>query len=154
MTRSSDKYAVRFYPIASHWHQIVGRHVQDLEVQAEQHQEIESPYVIGVPLTEQQDIFVGRTDISAHIEQLVMERRCPPLLLYGQRRTGKTSILKNLGRLLPNKIISMFVDLQGPVRAAKGHTGFLYNLARGNGDLCPTPRRINLAATGQRRPGG
>ena len=153
LTRSSDKYAARFYPIATCWYQIVICHIQDLETQAELHQEIDSPYIIGVPLTEQQRIFVGRTDISARIEQLLRDRRRPALLLYGQRRTGKTSVLYNLGRLLPNTIIPMFVDLQGPATAAKDHAGFLYNLARGmvdsaqrqGGLILPSLTRAQLA---------
>jgi len=72
---------------------------------------------------------VGRTDISARIEQLLLDRRRPPLLLYGQRRMGKTSLLNNLGRLLPSTIVPLFVDLQGAA-AARDPAGLLYNLAR------------------------
>jgi AAA+ ATPase superfamily predicted ATPase len=65
------------------------------------------------------------------IEQLLLDQRRPPLLLYGQRRMGKTSLLYNLGRLLPNSIIPMFVDLQGAPSSANDYAGFLYNIARG-----------------------
>lgn len=130
LTRSSEKYASRFRPIATHWRQVVSRHAQSLAAEAELRQEIESPYIIGVPLTAQQEIFVGRADVSARIEQLLLDKRHPPLLLYGQRRMGKTSLLNNLGRLLPSTIIPMFVDLQGPTSLAKDNGGFLYNLAR------------------------
>ena len=85
---------------------------------------------LRVALTEQQEIFTGRTDIGTRIEQLLLDRRRPPLLLYGQRRMGKTSLLNNLGRLLPSNIIPMFVDLQGPVSSASDSAGFLYNIAR------------------------
>jgi hypothetical protein len=43
---------------------------------------------------------------------------------------GKTSLLRNLPRLLPSSIVPMFVDLQGPVSAAAGHAGLLYNLTK------------------------
>jgi hypothetical protein len=43
---------------------------------------------------------------------------------------GKTSLLHNLGKLLPSYIVPMFVDLQGPVTSAKSYGGFLYNVAR------------------------
>jgi hypothetical protein len=94
-------------------------------------QEIDSPYIIGVPLTEQQEIFTGRNDIGIRIEELLLDRRRPPLLLYGHRRMGKTSLLNNLGKLLPNSIIPMFVDLQGAPSSASDYAGFLYNIARG-----------------------
>jgi hypothetical protein len=43
---------------------------------------------------------------------------------------GKTSLLNNLGRLLPTTIVPLFVDLQGPASRARHEAGFLYNLAR------------------------
>ena len=130
LTRSNERYAGRFRPIAAAWRQIVASANQQLVAEAELRQEIDSPYIIGVPLTEQQEIFVGRADISARIEQLLLDRRQPPLLLYGQRRVGKTSLLNNLGRLLPSTIVPLFVDLQGPASRATDDAGFLYNLAR------------------------
>jgi hypothetical protein len=125
LTRSGDKYAVRFRPIANSWYEIVTKYVQEQAKAVELRQEIDNPYIIGVPLTEQQEIFTGRADIGTRIEQLLLDRRRPPLLLYGQRRMGKTSLLNNLGRLLPSTIIPMFVDLQGPVSSASDYSGFL-----------------------------
>jgi hypothetical protein len=130
LTRSSERYAVRFRAIAARWRQIVADYTQELAAAVESRQEIDSPYVIGVPLTTQQEIFVGRTDISARIEHLLLDQRRLPLLLYGQRRMGKTSLLNNLGRLLPTTILPLFVDLQGPATQASNHAGFLYNFAR------------------------
>ena len=145
LTRSSEHYAARFWPIAARWRQIVADHVRDLVQAVELRQEIDNPYVIGVPLTAQQEIFVGRTDISARIEQLLLDRRRPPLLLYGQRRMGKTSLLNNLGRLLPTTIVPLFVDLQGPATQASDHAGFLYNIARGIVDSAERQRGLDLS---------
>lgn len=144
LTRSSDKYAVRFRPIAQRWCNIIALELDDLTKAAELRQEIDSPYIIGVPLTERQAIFIGRTDISRRIEQLLLDRRRPPLLLYGQRRTGKTSLLNNLGRLLPNSVIPLFIDFQGPTSRASNHAGFLYNLAKGMTDSAKRQRNLSL----------
>ncbi len=130
LTRSNDEYAIRFRPIAARWRRLVAGQKQQLAEEAELRQEIDSPYIIGVPLTDQQEIFVGRTDISSRIEQLLVDRRQPPLLLYGQRRVGKTSLLNNLGRLLPTTVVPLFVDLQGPASRAQDEVGFLYNIGR------------------------
>lgn len=130
LTRSSEPYAGRFLPIIPQWRKAVAEHIQTLSATVEARQEIDNPYIIGVPLTEQQEIFIGRTDISTRIEQLLRDQRRPPLLLYGQRRMGKTSLLNNLGRLLPTTIVPFFVDLQGASRA-KDHTGLLYAIAKG-----------------------
>jgi hypothetical protein len=144
LTRSSERYAARFRPIVIHWRQVIAGHVQVLTETVEQRQEIESPYVIGVPLTAQQAIFVGRTDISAHIEGMLRDRQCPPLLLYGQRRMGKTSLLNNLGRMLPSTIVPLFVDLQGPVSQATDHAGLLAMLARAMGTAARRQRDLAL----------
>jgi hypothetical protein len=130
LTRSSEPYAARFYPVAEAWQRLVADHVQNLMQSAERNQEIANPYVVGVPLTQQQEIFVGRTDVIARIEELLAAPDYPPLLLYGQRRMGKTSLLHNLKWLLPFEIIALFVDLQGPVSNASNHAGFLYNMAK------------------------
>lgn len=128
LTLSSDPYAARFYPIATRWHQMVSGHVQEMAEAVEQSQEIDNPYIVGVPLTEQQEIFVGRTDIVGRIEQLLVDRRSPPLLLYGQRRMGKTSLLRNLGRLLPRTIVPLFVDGQ-KAALASDYPDFLSTIA-------------------------
>jgi energy-coupling factor transporter ATP-binding protein EcfA2 len=154
LTVSSEPYAMRFYPIATRWHEIVLDQLEELGEAVERTQEIDNPYVVGVPLTERQEIFVGRADIVARIEQLLLDRRRPPLLLYGQRRMGKTSLLRNLGRLLPSNIAPLFVDGQR-VALAGDYADFLYNLARemarsaeqGRGLLLPPLARETLAAS-------
>ena len=130
LNRSDNKYAPRFQPIAIKWRDIINKYIEKLAKETELRQEIDSPYIIGVPLTLEQQIFTGRDDIGSRIEQLLLDCRRPPLLLYGQRRMGKTSLLNNLGKLLPNSIIPMFVDLQGAPSSAKDSTGFLFNLAK------------------------
>ncbi len=144
LTRSNEKYATRFRPITEHWRELIANQSKRLADEAELRQEIDSPYIIGVPLTEKQEIFVGREEISARIEQLLLDRRQPPLFLYGQRRVGKTSLLNNLGRLLPSTIVPLFVDLQGPASRAKDEGGFLYNLARNMVQSARKQRNLEL----------
>ncbi len=144
LTRSNEPYAARFRPIAASWRHIVGEKGARLAEEAELRQEIDSPYIIGVPLTEKQAIFIGRQDVSSRIEQLLLDRRQPPLLLYGQRRVGKTSLLNNLGRLLPSSIVPLFVDLQGPASRAQDEAGFLYNVARSMVQSAKRQRGVTL----------
>jgi AAA+ ATPase superfamily predicted ATPase len=143
LTVSSELYAMRFYPIATSWRQVVGKHLQDLTEAVERTQEIDNPYIVGVPLTEQQEIFVGRSDIVARIEQLLVDQRRPPLLLYGQRRMGKTSLLRNLGRLLPSTIVPLFVDGQR-IALASDYPDFLSNIAREMGKSAEQQRGLVL----------
>ena len=128
LTLSDAPYTKRFYPVTLAWQQVIVNHLQDLAEAVEHSQELDNPYIVAVPLTWQQEVFVGRTDIVARIEQLLLDRRHPPLLLYGQRRMGKTSLLRNLGRLLPRTIVPLFADCQR-VSLASNYPDFLYNLA-------------------------
>jgi hypothetical protein len=144
LTRSNEPYAARFRPIVASWRHIIGEKGARLAEEAELRQEIDSPYIIGVPLTAEQAIFIGRQDVSSRIEQLLLDRRQPPLLLYGQRRVGKTSLLNNLGRLLPSTIVPLFVDLQGPASRAQDEAGFLYNVARSMVQSARRQRAVTL----------
>ncbi|RKZ51480.1 MAG: ATP-binding protein [Candidatus Parabeggiatoa sp. nov. 2] len=149
LTRSSEKYAERFRPIVDHWRAIISTRILDYATEYEG--EIDNPYVVALPLTAQQEIFVGRTNISKRLEQFLRKQPCPPLLLYGQRRMGKTSLLNNLTRLLPSTIIPLFVDLQGLPSLAKDDAGFFDNLssemqysAQNSGYTLPTLTRDTL----------
>ncbi|MCB0062099.1 MAG: hypothetical protein KDE19_08295, partial [Caldilineaceae bacterium] len=130
MSRSNEFYAKRFLPIVRQWQTLVATEIARLTQLTARIGEIINPYVVGVPLTRKQEIFVGRTDVSRQIEQLLRDITHPPLLLYGQRRMGKTSLLYNLRWMLPHTILPLFVDLQGPVAWSADHAGFLYNIAK------------------------
>ncbi len=91
---------------------------------------VPNPYVAGVPLqTRDFGLLKGRRDIIQAIEKYILnaEQR-PSLLLYGRRRTGKSSTLLNLPRLLSSHFEPVYVDCQD----AKWHESdqaFCYNLA-------------------------
>ncbi len=130
LTRSTNKYATRFYVIGQEWREVLNNYVSELAETVETRQEISNPYIIGIPLNDTlRETFIERSNICLRIEQLLLDQRRPPLLLYGQRRMGKTSLLNNLERLLPNNIIPMFIDLQG-ASIANNFAGFLYILAK------------------------
>ena len=120
LTRSSDPYAQRFRLIADYWHGLMTQQKDRATELAQVRQEIPNPYVVGVPLAKRQDIFVGRIEIAQRIEVLIYDRDYPPVLLYGQRRMGKTSLLYQLRWLLPQRIAPLLIDLQGPASQATG----------------------------------
>jgi hypothetical protein len=130
LIRSNDPQAERFQPIAILWQHLLNERAHQLATFTESQQMVQNPYIVGVPLTRRQAIFVGRADISIRIEELIRDRDYPPLLLYGQRRMGKTSLLYQLRWLLPNHILPLVIDLQGPVSTAVDHAGFLYAFAK------------------------
>ena len=85
------------------------------------------PYVTGMPL-KTDHLFVGREDVFAYIrEHLFGAYQNNVIVLHGQRRTGKTSILYRLKQVLADTHICVLVDMQG--KAARGALDFLYSLA-------------------------
>lgn len=106
--------AQRFAPIAGHWQHILD---QDL-IQMDASGLLPSPYVRGSPLGANEEVFVGRLDVMKRIEQVLMSPNSASILLYGQRRMGKTSLLLNLERILPSHILYSFVDCQACASAS------------------------------------
>lgn len=104
----------RFAPIIAKWQRLLASHIEAMTIPAQYQQEIPNPYICGMPLSERQSLlFVGRSEIIERINQMLMQDKCPPLLLFGQRRMGKTSLLLNLSHFLTSSIIPCFVDCQG-----------------------------------------
>lgn len=97
-----------------------------------EYKEAVSPYQVGAPV--QGELFVGRQDILKKIEDnLAVAAGKNILVLRGQRRTGKTSVLYRLrdtffknsqGRYLP-----VFASVQG-LMGVKDESAFYWRLAR------------------------
>ena len=75
---------------------------------------IENPYVPGNPLELGDPLFVGRNDIVQKLGQALQQKHRPTFLLTGERRMGKSSILKQLPVLLGPRYLPVFYDLQTP----------------------------------------
>jgi hypothetical protein len=97
---------------------------------AEEFQPIPNPYIVGHPV-KSPNLFQGREDIFAFIKDNlggpVYDRT---LVLHGQRRTGKTSILYQLlnGRLGQN-IVPVLIDMQELVLDINCTSDFLAEVA-------------------------
>ncbi len=85
------------------------------------------PYVTGTPLRSG-EMFVGRHDVFDFVrEHLLGAYQNNVIVLHGQRRTGKTSVLYRLRELLANTHVAVLVDMQG--KPARGTADFLYALS-------------------------
>lgn len=84
---------------------------------------IANPYIVGRPLTARSEsMFVGRDDLFAWFEENLIHAGHPnTLLLFGHRRTGKTSVLYQVvqgqrGRRLRDnpqrQVFPVYIDLQ------------------------------------------
>jgi hypothetical protein len=105
---------------------------------------IENVYIFGAPIQPEDDrVFVGREDLFAKIQENLAATHKPMLLLHGQRRTGKTSVLLRLPNRLPADHIPVYVDLQSTA-PVDGLNRFLYTLAREAVRQTDEKRRIAL----------
>jgi len=91
---------------------------------------IPNPFIAGNPLQHRDhDLFKGRKDIIVAIEKnIINSGQRPALLLYGRRRTGKSSTLLNLPRLLSSQFTPVYIDCQD-AKWRDGNVTFCYNLA-------------------------
>ncbi len=73
-------------------------------------QPVQNPYVIGDPV--EGDLFVGRDDIMRQLQELwLMGNHLQSVVIYGHRRMGKTSILKNVAQVLGSGLRVSYVNL-------------------------------------------
>lgn len=88
---------------------------------------LKNPYVIGVPLTG--DIgFYGRGAVFTFVKDTLNTEQQNVIVLYGQRRVGKTSLLHQLVKQLKGEVLPIHFDLQGRAQQSLGQV--LYELAR------------------------
>ena len=72
-----------------------------------------NPYIAGAPIVEP-SMFFGRQDVFQWIERNLSGKYVDHILvIHGQRRVGKTSVLKQIPNFLPKTYIQVFFDLQG-----------------------------------------
>jgi AAA+ ATPase superfamily predicted ATPase len=113
------RLANTFGGIAQRWLTILERAQRTLQEQAQYSTEIRQVYIAGNALDPQtaKHRFKGRIDLFREIETLALAEPPPVLLLYGGRRTGKTSTLKYLPHKVGANFVPVLVDLQGAASA-------------------------------------
>ncbi len=86
-----------------------------------------NPYIAGAALGGERGFF-GREDILREVERTLRRPADNAIVLYGQRRIGKTSILLQLQRRLPSPpFVPIYFDLMDKARLSLGQV--LYELA-------------------------
>jgi AAA+ ATPase superfamily predicted ATPase len=97
------------------------------------------------------ELFVGREDILQRLEELWSgEGQCSSVVLYGHRRMGKSSILRNLGaRFGAHKTIVDFNMQRVGLVSSTGE--LLYNLVLALSDSLSSPGAAHLAEPDEAR---
>jgi AAA+ ATPase superfamily predicted ATPase len=111
--------ATTFGRITKRWLTILETAQCVLEQQVQYSQEIPPVYIAGPALDPERakNRFKGRIDLFREIENQSLSDQPPVLLLYGGRRTGKTSALKYLPYRVGGNVVPLLIDLQGAASA-------------------------------------
>ncbi|MEO0969241.1 MAG: AAA family ATPase [Cyanobacteria bacterium J06639_18] len=101
--------------ITQKWLSILETARRNLQQETRYAHEIPEVYIAGAALDPEtaQNRFKGRQDLFREIENIALMSPPPTLLLYGGRRTGKTSTLKYLPQKVGGNLIPLRVDVQG-----------------------------------------
>ncbi|MEO0838465.1 MAG: ATP-binding protein [Cyanobacteria bacterium J06643_5] len=115
-TISKNAYlAATFGSIAYRWINILKTAKHNLRQEALNSKEIRQVYIAGNALepNRAKERFKGRDKVFEEIEKMALSEQPPVLLLYGGRRTGKTSALNYLPDNVGADLIPLLVDIQG-----------------------------------------
>ena len=110
-----------------------------------EYREIPNPYIVGTPIKTGSKLFVGRRDLIGFIQKNIRGSLQENIIvLIGHRRTGKTTLLKQLPIYLDKSYIPVYIDIQGVLDP--GMDAFFYLLSteivaamRGRGIEINTP---------------
>ena len=88
-----------------------------------------NPYIAGSPVKDSA-MFFGREDVYAWLcQHLRGEYQDNAIVLYGERRSGKTSVLYHMSEKLgDDTYVPVLLDLQG--MGLEGMDGFVWEVAR------------------------
>ncbi|MBN1937392.1 MAG: PD40 domain-containing protein, partial [Anaerolineae bacterium] len=86
-----------------------------------------NPYIAGNPVTGEA-MFFGRRDVFGWVhDNLIGKHQDHVLVIHGERRTGKTSLLYQMRRHLPETYLPVLIDLQA--LSMNGLGQFIWDLA-------------------------
>jgi uncharacterized protein len=102
----------RLEEIVQKWQAVTRHELNNLESGSGNFGHIDNPYTPGLALELHKTLFVGRDDVAQQLSEALGRSRRPTFFLTGERRMGKSSILKQLPGLLGSQYLSVFYDLQ------------------------------------------
>lgn len=98
-------------------------------------QPVRNPYIIGDPVIGKG--LVGRDDVLRQLEELWYDSASPPsVVIFGHRRMGKTSILRNLNGRFGNRVWVAYTNLLTAGDLRGGTVDLLLRLADSIADTC------------------
>jgi hypothetical protein len=105
---------LRLEKVIQKWQEVARKELETLSQKPSSDEigRIENPYVPGLILEQRDPLFVGRAELARQLGAALRSNHPPTFFLTGERRIGKSSILKQLPILLGSRYLSIFYDLQ------------------------------------------
>lgn len=105
---------LRLEKVIQKWQEVARKELEALSQKRSSDEigRIENPYVPGLILEQRDPLFVGRTELARQMGTALHSDHPPTFFLTGERRIGKSSILKQLPILLGSRYLPIFYDLQ------------------------------------------
>jgi hypothetical protein len=109
-----EPLATEFRTAADQWLKIAEK--QLLEIQpAVETAPVLQVFRAGDPVDREKEAFVPRDSVVGHLlEQVLLSTGCPGVVLYGRRRVGKSTVLRNLSWFLPPRVQTVNISMQNP----------------------------------------
>ncbi len=99
---------------------------------------VSNPYIVGDPVVG--DRFMGREDIIRQLEELwVMGQQLQSVVIYGHRRMGKTSILRNATNCLGSGVKVAYINMLEVGNAPQGIVEVLMAICDGISQVVQIP---------------
>jgi len=90
----------------------------------------------GDPVDRNQEAFVQRDSVVKDLaDQMLLNTGCPGIILYGRRRMGKSTVLRNIRGSLPDRVWIAVVSLQNP-KTFESAESFVRQLKLGIAQAC------------------
>jgi hypothetical protein len=88
----------------------------------------DNPYIVGDPVYP--PLLVGRKDVFDRIDEVWSAKKNPDsIIIYGHRRMGKSSILRNLDQVAPHGSVVIYADMAGETSFVESTADLLLGLA-------------------------
>jgi hypothetical protein len=109
-----EPLASEFRTAADQWLKIGEKQLQEAQAVAKK-DPIPQVFRAGDPVDREKEAFVPRDSIVGNLErQVLLSTGCPGVVLYGRRRVGKSTVLRNLSGFLPSTVKTVNVSMQNP----------------------------------------
>ncbi len=90
---------------------------------------IDNPYRTGLPVRER-EMFVGRDQfVDELVREVTRRERTSAVVVYGQKRSGKTSILLHVGINIPDWVVPVYFSMQTVLMEEDMVPGMFYLIA-------------------------